>query len=82
MTGTLAINKLCGQNRDWYSGREDRVDWRYLLCYKRLYQIEKDFINPKKSQRKKRKHNSPSKEKERKSVKSVWIQLILLEIKN
>ena len=50
-----------------YSGREDRVDWRYLLRYKRLYQTEKDFINPKKSQEKKRKHNSPIKEKERES---------------
>ena len=28
-----------------YSGREDRLDWRYLLSYKHLYQTEKDFIN-------------------------------------
>ena len=44
-----------------YSGQEDRLDWRYLQSYKRLYQTEKDFTNPKKSQQKKRKHNSSSK---------------------
>ena len=51
-----------------HSGQEDGLDWRYLLSYKRLYQTKKDFINPKKSQQKKRKHNSPSKEKGRKSL--------------
>ena len=30
-----------------YSGREDRLDWHYLLSYKYLYQTEKRIHQPK-----------------------------------